>query len=318
MNHSGSTRQIERIVLILLLVATLGGCGGKKEPGADDVRDPDTGVAEYLLDRRPGIDDGMAVLTAYYIADVKKKGEEHGEGVAVKLTYLDGRTVTRYFPEDVVRVGDMEAVATRVDEQGVRRVAVRVGPNEWKEIPPEQFALGNKNNPLWPWVHVAADQKLYPYGSRVFMPDAVGHEMVDGTIHDGYVWVADVGGAIKGVVRFDLFVGHADVYWKVLARREDERPNMHVVVDRLPDPPDGLDPWKTQGVMKILVGLGYSVDDGPDSSSSVKEALIDFQKKHKQIPEVEDGNLRAAITLWFLTQAAHQVAQQNPEEGDDG
>jgi hypothetical protein len=49
---------------------------------------------------------------------------------------------------------------------------------------------------------------------------------------------------------------------------------------------------------------------------SLEEAIVDFQKSHKQIPAPEYGNHRAAVTLWFLTQAAHTVAEQNAEEGE--
>ena len=115
MNHRGPIQEIERIVLILLLLIALGSCGQQKEPESENVRSREAVESEYLLERRPGIDEGTARLTGYYVAEVKKRAE-HGEGVAVRLTYLDGRTATRYFPEDVVRVADMEAVVTRVDE----------------------------------------------------------------------------------------------------------------------------------------------------------------------------------------------------------
>ena len=36
---------------------------------------------------------------------------------------------------------------------------------------------------------------------------------------------------------------------------------------------------------------------------SQKDCLTDFQKQHPQIPEVEYGSRRGAVTLWFLTQA---------------
>lgn len=302
--------------LILAVTLCLGACGAREDREANDAREPTAGAREHLSPQRPGIDEGKAYLTGYYIAEVTTDAEP-GEGVAVHITYLDGGTAVRHFPEEVVRVAEMEAVATRTDEHGVRRVAVRLGPNKWKEIPSDQFGIGSKNNPLAPWVHVAADQELYPYGSRIFMPDAVGHETVDGRIHDGYAWVADVGGMIKGPLRFDLFVGHADVYWKTLARSPDKKPDTHVVVDRLPDPPDGLDPWQTAEVRRILLGLGYTIDDAPGLSPSLEAAIIEFQKRHEQVPEVEYGNHRAAVTLWFLTQAAHKVAGQNAEKGEE-
>lgn len=79
----------------------------------------------------------------------------------------------------------------------------------WKKSP-YKFGIGNRNNPLEPYVSLATDQSIIPFGSRVFIPEAVGIEfIVDGVKkkHDGFFRVDDVGGAIKGN-HVDVFIGN--------------------------------------------------------------------------------------------------------------
>ena len=54
---------------------------------------------------------------------------------------------------------------------------------------------------------VAADRALVSRHSIIFIKETVGLPLPDGGAHDGYWYVSDIGGAIRGD-RIDLFTGH--------------------------------------------------------------------------------------------------------------
>lgn len=54
---------------------------------------------------------------------------------------------------------------------------------------------------------VAVDPNYIPRRTRLFIRETVGMRMPDGTIHDGYWYASDTGGAIKGQ-RVDLYTGN--------------------------------------------------------------------------------------------------------------
>ncbi|MDQ8029114.1 MAG: 3D domain-containing protein [Brevundimonas sp.] len=54
---------------------------------------------------------------------------------------------------------------------------------------------------------VAVDPRYIPRRSVLFIRETVGLRLADGTIHDGYWYASDTGGAIKGQ-KVDLYTGH--------------------------------------------------------------------------------------------------------------
>lgn len=54
---------------------------------------------------------------------------------------------------------------------------------------------------------VATDPRYIPRRTRLFIRETVGLRMADGTLHDGYWYASDTGGAIKGQ-KVDLYTGH--------------------------------------------------------------------------------------------------------------
>lgn len=56
----------------------------------------------------------------------------------------------------------------------------------------------------------AVDPSVTPKRTILFIPETVGMPMPDGSVHDGYWYASDVGGAIKGS-RIDLYTGHGKV-----------------------------------------------------------------------------------------------------------
>ena len=54
---------------------------------------------------------------------------------------------------------------------------------------------------------IATDPRYIPRRTKLFIRETVGMRMPDGTIHDGYWYASDTGGAIKGQ-KIDLYTGH--------------------------------------------------------------------------------------------------------------
>lgn len=257
--------------------------------------------------------DVKAKATLYYVAAVQRTDE--GTGAPIWFTNLKGER-TRYWMEgNDFKRAEMEAVATGENKDGEWKTAYLAANGEWMELPPGSMGMGNRMNPLVPWVHLAADQSKHPFGSMIFCEALVGNETVDGTILDGYFWVADVGGLIKGQDRFDVFVGSQEYYEKAMERqvRNEVSHEVDLVVYHLPKAPEGMDSSTMPGIRAILEGLGYTLGENQWSDESIEEALTDFQKKHPKIPEAEYGNRRGATTQWFLMQAALKLVADMKE-----
>jgi 3D (Asp-Asp-Asp) domain-containing protein len=79
------------------------------------------------------------------------------------------------------------------------------------------YGYGFENVPLIPFRSVAIDPKVIPLGSKLFIPEAVGAPLPDGTKHDGYFVASDIGDAIQNQ-RIDVFTSYGDqsgVFYKV-------------------------------------------------------------------------------------------------------
>ena len=281
-----------------------------------------------------GQEKGNGSFTLYYIAEVKNPEEVKTGGVELKLK--DG-TVKRYrlAPADMKKA-NMQGTVVKVNpDTGKRTTANFIQLGKWVELPGGWEGSGNRMNPITSYRTVAADQSIHPYGSRVLIPGVVGYKTPDGQVLDGYFWVGDVGKAIKGKFRFDVFVGDEPIYWEIM-HTDGGKWKAPVEVDRIPSAPKGMSPRTDSGVEKILEGLGYdleipaeeliqSLDLSRAVDSSLDAALTDFQEQHPQIPAVEYGMARAPVTTWFLTQAATAIASgkkypigpSGPEQPED-
>lgn len=54
---------------------------------------------------------------------------------------------------------------------------------------------------------LATDPRVIPRRTKLFIRETVGMRMADGSIHDGYWYASDTGGAIRGA-RVDLYTGN--------------------------------------------------------------------------------------------------------------
>lgn len=60
------------------------------------------------------------------------------------------------------------------------------------------YGLGVSNYHLIPFKSIAVDKKVVPIGTRIFIKEAVGIKLPDGSVHDGVFYAHDVGGGIDG------------------------------------------------------------------------------------------------------------------------
>lgn len=257
---------------------------------------------------------GEGKFTMYYVAEVERKT---AGGVPKKVRDEDGAwSVYRLSPADMRRA-NMQGTVRVLDDDGDHHLATIVRLGEWVKVPKGWEGKGNRMNPLVAYRVVAADTKQHPYGSRLFVPPAVGYLTPRGKVLDGWMWVADVGGGIKGAMRFDIFVGREACYFDHIAADEG-RWEAVIQIEHPPKLPASLSPRSTAGVRKILESLGYLVDTELDAMQksprdwkepvALGTALSDFQRQHAQIPQVEFGTRIGAITQWYLHQAGLAVS----------
>jgi 3D (Asp-Asp-Asp) domain-containing protein len=72
-----------------------------------------------------------------------------------------------------------------------------------------KYGKGSKSNPLRPYYSIAAKHHVFPYGTKVFIPQAVGTKYsFEGKdlIHNGHFIIEDTGGILKEN-QFDIFIG---------------------------------------------------------------------------------------------------------------
>ena len=245
---------------------------------------------------------GTATWTLYYVAEMEGKEVKTG-GVGVVTT--EGKKIrVQVSPRDM-RKANLEGTVTGVGADGKRYVTNIVKLGLWTDLKEGWEGMGNRTNPLVTYRTVAADQKRHRYGSRIFAPVLVGYTPPGWKEpHDGFLWVADTGGGIKGTMRFDLFVGKQSTYKFVMAEENEKgKWRVPIEIESLPSAPLLYSAKTVAGRRKVLEKLGLLKD------GDAVAALTAFQKQHKHIPAAEYGSARGAVTLWYLTQAALKVSK---------
>jgi 3D (Asp-Asp-Asp) domain-containing protein len=112
----------------------------------------------------------------------------------------------------------------------VKVVNFHVGANRYKRAT-GAFGDGTQGYKLVPWRTVAVDPKIVAFGTLLFVPDAVGQKMPDGSIHDGFFFAADEGGKIRGW-HIDVFTGTSEKpAFSIISSSQDEKFKAFVVKD---------------------------------------------------------------------------------------
>lgn len=118
------------------------------------------------------------------------------------------------FPKDFVKQAKIEGTAKLRDGR-----VINVSGKGFKVVD-APHGLGAGGYHLIPFRSIAVDRNEIALGTRLFVPEAVGMRLPDGTIHDGLFYAHDVGGGIKGR-RVDFFTGtgrRQDVFEKAGVR----------------------------------------------------------------------------------------------------
>ena len=98
---------------------------------------------------------------------------------------------------------------------------------------------------------MAVDPRYIPRRTRLFIPETVGMRMPDGTLHDGYWYASDTGGAIKGQ-KIDLYTGHGRGSMRPAVRFNQRRLTL-VDAGRF----DGCPPsWDAQPSQTLMASAG--------------------------------------------------------------
>ena len=100
------------------------------------------------------------------------------------------------------------------------------------------YGCGSSGHPLQPFRSVAVDSSVIPYGSTLYAPALKGREFYLGGrrfVHDGYLFAADRGGAVKGN-QIDLFTGNSAKvpFTDVVASTSDVEFEVYFVDDDAP------------------------------------------------------------------------------------
>lgn len=257
--------------------------------------------------------EGRAKFSLYYVAEVEAKA---GGKATKRVRDKNGDwTVYRLSPADA-RLANMQGTVRILDRKGDQHLAAIVRIGEWVRVPKGWEGKGSRMNPLVPYRSLAADLNHHPYGSRVFVSAVAGYVTPRGDTLDGWMWVSDVGGGVKGSMRFDIFVGREAFYWEHIAEDEGSWTS-EIRIEHPPNLPSRLNPRDPASVRRILTSLGYVIDTQYDAmKKSPKDwqqavalgtALNDFQRQHPAIPPVEFGTRIGAITQWYLHQAGLAV-----------
>ena len=248
--------------------------------------------------------------TAYYVAPVEKTTP--GKGRTILFVDRQGKKVSVALTTSSYDAATIEAVAVGIDKEGRKRYVYRVEDDVWHELPEGVEAMGNRVDALTKLTDVAADQKLYPYGSIIYLPAAVGKKFADGESMDGYFWVADTGGDIVGN-HFDLFIGDETFYKDFTSRKI--RAYYLTTIYKLPTLPEAKNPRTDAGLAAILRDIGL-IPAEPPPKEALDAALLSFQRANSRIAPAEYGNPAAATTLWFLTQAELKFQVERSKTGN--
>lgn len=253
-------------------------------------------------------------FTLYYVAEVEAATSGGSSG---KVQLTDGTWETYRMSPKNNRRANMEGTVASFDKDGKRYISSIIKIGRWHDLPDHWHGKGNRDNPLHPYRSVAADQRHHPYGSHLFIEELVGYETPNGTILDGHFWVGDVGGGIKGLYRFDLFVGEQKDYLTHMDNAEGKW-RSEIVINHPPKIGGKFNPKTFDGVHHILIAHGY-LDKETEASNLAAhvKALTEFQKAHHHIEPTEYGTRKGSVTYWYLSQAAVAARDDKPYQAPE-
>ncbi|MEM9284168.1 MAG: 3D domain-containing protein [Verrucomicrobiota bacterium] len=235
--------------------------------------------------------------TAYFKTETQPTAE--GKGRKVIFTARDGKESILWVTPESFEAANLQSLAIFTDERGEEHYGFRMDVGKFTELPKGSMGMGNKSNPIVALVHVSANQKDIPYGSMIEIPESEAVDLIDGKRFEGFLWVGDTGSGVKGD-HLDLFTGRERMFTRFV---ETVKKPVTTKIYKIPPLDQEHNPGLQSGLAKILRKAGYLESEEGVAEEDLKAALLQFQKDESHIPEAEYGNARAAVTLWFLTQA---------------
>jgi len=126
----------------------------------------------------------------------------------------EAATASQWGAETTAAIQEGSAAVVDADAMSAEQKALMEGDARWSARANLYHAGGGGatgNDSLGcrpiPMRTIATDPRYIPRRTRVFIRETVGMRMADGSIHDGYWYASDTGGAIKGA-KIDLYTGH--------------------------------------------------------------------------------------------------------------
>jgi hypothetical protein len=158
----------------------------------------------------PGASLGVFDLTYYWVA---YEGDYFGDPDTV-VGECDG-TPLATVPMAFANALKLEGSGKLLDDRmlNIGGCGCGGGYDCFAELDPVRFpwGQGSQGNPLIPFVTIATDTAVLPFGTSVYVPSLDGQALPDGGTHDGCLSAGDVGGGIDGM-HIDWFVGLQDNY----------------------------------------------------------------------------------------------------------
>lgn len=213
------------MVFMLLFVLFLSACGGgaskNNQNAADDIGEDGGGDGDTDTDSDTDGDSdsgsdtsgtllGSAELTYYWVAF-----EGDYDGPADTTIGTCDSTAIAMVPHDFAVAARLEGTGRLNDDRMINIDCPCGGAFDcFVELDPDLFpwGLGSADNPLVPFVSVATDTSVIPFGTVLYSPELDGLMLPDTWgVHDGCLRADDVGGAIIDW-HVDWFVGLKDHY----------------------------------------------------------------------------------------------------------
>jgi 3D (Asp-Asp-Asp) domain-containing protein len=173
----------------------------------------------------PGALRGSFQLTYYWISS--QRPGDRGKTTLYRRDCEPIATVSNAFADELAmsgtgRLQDGRVLGIVSDCKCPHSPCVRVLPQE------ELWGVGQDNRPLVPFLSLAVDRKLVPIGTRLYIEELDGVQLIPSfpTYHDGCVIADDTGERIVGE-HLDWFVGVRDRYVELDKRLDLQRVTVH-------------------------------------------------------------------------------------------
>lgn len=177
----------------------------KSRPASESESNTNVSAGNVGTTGEPGASLGNFELTYYWVA---YEGDYAGAR-DTQVGTCEGRILATV-PLAFAKALKLEGTAKLLDDRILNTggCACGGGYSCFAELDPQKFpwGQGSRGNALVPFVTLATDTAVLPFGTIIYAPALDGLALPDSGAHDGCLYAGDVGGAIVGM-HIDWFVG---------------------------------------------------------------------------------------------------------------